>query len=127
MGGRWVATKWWTKATSRLKTAKWHPLVPFSPLHITKQLNPWPNSSASRVVNHRQLSDCQREMEPFEEHPSTRRRLTSFRTSHSKSNLGNLQHQYLAELLIDVYSYRLMVKSVSCCCVLFLDSVTNAE
>ena len=35
-GGRPVATKWWAKATSRLKTAKWHPFVPFSPLHFTQ-------------------------------------------------------------------------------------------
>ena len=34
-------------------------------------------------------------------------------TSHSKSNPGNFQHQYLAELLVNVYSYCLMVKSVS--------------
>ena len=50
-------------------------------------------------------------------------------TSHSKSTLGNFQHQYLAEqLLVNVYSYCLMVKSVYCCCVrgsrLFSDLVT---
>ena len=49
-------------------------------------------------------------------------------TSHSKSSRGNLQHQYLAELLVNMYSYRLMVKSVSCYCVrgsrLFSDLVT---
>ena len=38
-------------------------------------------------------------------------------TSHSKSSPGNFQHQYLAELLVNVYSYCLMVKSGSCCCV----------
>ena len=37
-------------------------------------------------------------------------------TSHRKSSPGNFQHQYLAELLVNVYSYRLMVKSVSSCC-----------
>ena len=42
---------------------------------------------------------------------------TSDKTSHSKSSQGNFQHQYLPELLVNVYSYRLMVKSVSCCCV----------
>ena len=49
-------------------------------------------------------------------------------TSHSKSSLGNFQHQYLSEILVTEYSYRLMVKSVSSCCVhgshLFLDPVT---
>ena len=30
-GGEWWKTiKWQTKATSTLKTAKWHPVVPFS-------------------------------------------------------------------------------------------------
>ena len=38
-------------------------------------------------------------------------------TSHSKSSLGKFQHQYLTKLLVDVYSYHLMEKSVSCCCV----------
>ena len=51
-------------------------------------------------------------------------------TYHTKqlSSPGNFQHQYLAELLVNVYSYRLMVKSVSCYCVrgsrLFSDLVT---
>ena len=31
------ATKWWPKATSLLKTAKWHPLVPFSPSDVTQE------------------------------------------------------------------------------------------
>ena len=33
-GGGWVATKW--QDMSRLKAAKWHPLVLFLPLHITQ-------------------------------------------------------------------------------------------
>ena len=49
-------------------------------------------------------------------------------TSHSKSSLGNYQHQYLSELLVNMYSYCLMVKSVSYCYVhgsrLFLNPVT---
>ena len=52
----------------------------------------------------------------FEGDPSTHRHLTSSETNHSKSSLGNF-HQYLAELLVNVYSYHLVVKSVSCCCV----------
>ena len=32
------------------------------------------------------------------------------KTSHSKSNLGNFQHQYLPELLVNVGSYRVIVK-----------------
>ena len=50
-------------------------------------------------------------------------------TSHSKSSQGNFQHQCLPELLVNIYSYCLMVKSVSCCCMrgrrLFSNPVTN--
>ena len=50
-------------------------------------------------------------------------------TSHSKSSLDNVQHKYLPAFLVNVYSYHLMVKSVSCCCVcgswLFSNPVTN--
>ena len=44
----------------------------FTSKYHTKQLNPWPNLSASRVVNSSRLSACQRDMEPFEGDPSTR-------------------------------------------------------
>ena len=40
--------------------------VIFTSTYHTKQLNPWPNSSASRVVNYSQLSACQGDMQPFE-------------------------------------------------------------
>ena len=88
--------------------------VIFTSTYHTKQLNPWPNSSASRVVNYSQLSACQGDMQTFEGDPYTRGRLTSLR---NKSSPGNFQHQYQAELLANVYSHCLMVKSVSCCCV----------
>ena len=84
----------------------------FTSTYHTKQLNPWPYSSASYVVNYSQLSACQLAMEPSKDHPSTRESLTS-----ERNNLANFQHQYLPELLVNVYSYLLMVKSVSCCCV----------
>ena len=51
----------------------------FTSTYHTKQLNPWPNSSASRVVNYSWLSASQGDMEPFEGDPSTRGRLTSLR------------------------------------------------
>ena len=38
-------------------------------------------------------------------------------TSYSKSSLGIFQHWYLADMLASVYSYRVMVKSISSCCV----------
>ena len=43
----------------------------FISTYHTKQLNPWPNSLASRVVNYSQLSACQGDMQPFEGNPST--------------------------------------------------------
>ena len=64
----------------------------FTSKYHTKQLNSWPNSSASRVVNSSRLSACQRDMEPFEGDPSTRGHLRSL-----KSSPGNFQHQYLLE------------------------------
>ena len=88
--------------------------VIFTSTYRTKQLNPWPNSSASHVVNYSQLSACQGDIQPFEGDPYTRGRLTSLR---NKSSSGNFQHQYLAEFLVNVYNYCLMVKSVSCYCV----------
>ena len=36
--------------------------------------------------------------------------LQASQTSHSKSSLGNFYHRYLAELLVNVYNNRLMVK-----------------
>ena len=53
--------------------------VIFITTYHTKQLNPWPDSSASRVVNYSQLSACQGDMQPFEGDPYTRGRLTSLR------------------------------------------------
>ena len=51
--------------------------VIFTSTYPTKQLNPWPNSSVSRVVNYSELSACQGDMQPFEGYPYTRGRLTS--------------------------------------------------
>ena len=63
----------------------------FTSTYHTKQLNPWSNSSASRVVNYGQLPAYQRNMEPFEEHPSTHGCLTSLRNKPQKSNLSSLR------------------------------------
>ena len=97
----------------------------FTSTYHTKQLNLWPNSSTSGVVNYSQLSACPGEMEPFKDHLGT----CGFLISLSRSNLGNFHHQYLSKLLVNVYSYQLMVKSVSCCCVqgswLFSDPAIN--
>ena len=49
----------------------------FTSTYHTKKLNPWPNSSVSRIVNYSPLSTCLGEMEPFEDDLSTRGRMTS--------------------------------------------------
>ena len=45
--------------------------------------------------------------------------------------MGKLQYQYLPELLVNVYRYHLMEKSVSCCCVcgreMFSKLVTHSQ
>ena len=51
----------------------------FTTKYHTKQLNPWPNSSANCVVNYTQLSACQGDMQPFEGNPSTCGCVTSLR------------------------------------------------
>ena len=91
--------------------------VIFTSTYHTKQLNPWPNSSASRVVSYSRLSACLGDMQPFEGDPYTRGRLTSLRNKPQQKQPGQLSASYLAELLVNMYSYRLMVKSVSCYCV----------
>ena len=61
---------------------------------------------------------CPLEMVPFKDHPSTRGRLTGLRNKPQQKQLGyNFQHWYLADMLASVYSYRVMVKSISSCCV----------
>ena len=64
--------------------------VIFTSTYHTKQLNPWPNSSASRVVNYSQLSACQGDMQPFEGDPYTRGRLTSLRNKPRQNQPGQL-------------------------------------
>ena len=64
--------------------------VIFTSTYHTKQLNPWPNSSASRVVNYSQLSACQGDMQPFEDDPYTRGCLTSLRNKPQQKQPGQL-------------------------------------
>ena len=51
----------------------------FTSTYYTNQLNPWLNSSASRMMNYSQLSACQGDVEPFEDNSSTHGHLTSLR------------------------------------------------
>ena len=62
----------------------------FTSTYHTKQLNPWPNSSASCVVNYSQLSACQGDIQPFEGDPSTRGRLTSLTNQPQQKQPGQL-------------------------------------
>ena len=76
MGSYKVAGKGYVFTETRQRTSIG---VIFTSTYDTKQLNPWPNSLASGVVNYSQLSDCQGDMQPFEGDLSTRRCLTSLR------------------------------------------------
>ena len=58
--------------------------------HHKKQLNPWPSSSASCMINHNWLSACQGKMELFEEHSSTRGNPTSLRNKPQQIQPGQL-------------------------------------
>ena len=62
----------------------------FTSTYHTKQLNPWPNSSASCVVYYSQLSACQGKMEQFEDHPSDCRCLISLRNKLQQKQPGQL-------------------------------------
>ena len=100
----------------------------FTFIYHTKQQNSWPNSSASCVVNYNWLSACQGEMEPFEDHLNTCGCLKSLRNQPQHKEA----RQLLASIpLVNVYSYCLMMKSLSCCCVhgsrLFSNLVTNVS
>ena len=64
--------------------------VIFTSTYHTKQLNPWPNSLASRVVNYSRLSACQGDMQPFEGDLYTRGRLTSLRNKPQQKQSGQL-------------------------------------
>ena len=68
----------------------------FTSTYHTKQLNPWPNSSSSRVVNYSHLSACQGDMEPFECDPSTCGRLTSLRIQPQQKQPRQLSAPILA-------------------------------
>ena len=70
--------------------------VIFTSTDHTKQLNPWPNSSASRVVSYSQLSACQGDMQPFQGDPSTHGRLTSLRNKPQQKQPRQLSASILA-------------------------------
>ena len=81
-------------------------------------VNPCPISPASHVVIYSQLVTFPGETEPFKDHPSTCGCLTGFRNKPQQKQPEKLSALILPEMLVSVYSYCVMVKSVSCCCVL---------
>ena len=64
--------------------------VIFTSTYRTKWLNPWPNSSASRVGNYSQLSACQGDIQPFEGHMHTRGFLTNLSNEPQQKQPGKL-------------------------------------
>ena len=92
MGGGWVGSHEVAgKGYVFTKTSQMASIgVIFTSTYHTKQLNPCPNSSASRVVNYSQLSACQWDMQPFEGDPYTRGRLTSLRNKPQQKQPGQL-------------------------------------
>ena len=56
------------------------------------------------------VSVCPGKMEPFKDDLSTHGHLTSLGNKPQQSNLENSQHKYPSELLVNVYSYHVMVK-----------------
>ena len=66
---RWGTTKWQAKAmTTQVASIG----AIFTSMYHIKQRNPWPNSSASGMMNYSWLFACQGEIEPFKDHLSTR-------------------------------------------------------
>ena len=70
----------------------------FTSTYHSKQLKPWPSSSASRVVNYSQLPACQGIWTHLKATWALIDVQRASETSHSKSTPGNFQHQYLPEL-----------------------------
>ena len=119
--------KWQGKTISTLKTSSFGAI--YTSTYHTKQLNPWLNSSARREVSYSHLSACPEGMDPLKFTRVLVDIWQASEASHSKSSLDNIQHQYLPELVVNLCSYCLMVKSVSCCCMhgsqLFSNQVTT--
>ena len=98
-----------------LKTVKWCLLVPFY-FHISQKAAKSMAKLISQLCGELQPAVwLSRDMEAVEDHPSTHGCLTSFRTSHSKSSLGNFQYKHLPELLVNVYSYCLLELFLEIC------------
>ena len=68
----------------------------FISTYHTKQLNPWPNSLASHLVNYNQLSACQGDMESFEGYLGTHECLISLRNKQQQKQPGQVSTSTLS-------------------------------
>ena len=123
-GGRRVAMKWQGNGYINTENSQMASISTiFTSTYHTKQLNLWPNSSASHVVNYNWLSAYQGCLliKGRWSHLKTTWPLMAIwqtsETSHIKSSQANFQHQCPAKLLVNVYSHigGLMMKSMSYC------------
>ena len=69
----------------RLKTVKWHQLVPFL---ASQTARPWPTSPASCVVIYSRLSACPGEMGSFEDHVRAHGCLANLKNMSQKKQSG---------------------------------------
>ena len=91
----------------------------FTSTYHAKQLNPWPNSSSTHIMISGEIIACcllVKVIWRWIKHSWTSDE-PQIQATAKLSSLGNFQHQYLAELLVNVYRYCLMMKIVPCCCV----------
>ena len=97
----------WQKATSSLK-------------HFHHHISHKAAKSMAQLISQScSVSACQGDMQPFEGNPSTCGCLTDLRNTPQQKKPRQLSASIPAwiVLFINVYNYRLMVISVSCCCV----------
>ena len=77
----------------------------FTTTYHLKQLNQWPNLLASDVMNYSRLFASPREMEPFEDHPSTCGYLINLRNKPQQKQPG----QFSAPIPVRIVSYCLQL------------------
>ena len=75
----------------------------FTSTYHTKKLNPWLTHQWSFIAS---WGD-----RPFKDHLSTHGCLTSLRNQPEQMQPGQFHHQYLPELLINIYSYHVILSN----------------
>ena len=87
----------------------------------TKQINPLTNSPASHVIIYSCLSVCLSREDGAIERPPKHQQTSDkpqkqATAKAARAIFGTNTYLQLPELLVNVYSYQVMVKGVSCCC-----------